>query len=84
MCERATSMTILCLSHLLWCPDPDTYDTIFVIASYGFIISVAIFCVNPLSLTKSQEPYIIEDDGDEKIFFSHDGKLDQATGAVEG
>ena len=77
-------MTILCLSHLLWCPDPDTYDTIFVIASYGFIISVAIFCVDPLSLTKSQEPYIIEDDGDEKIFYSHDGELDQATGAVEG
>ncbi|MBR5288941.1 MAG: hypothetical protein IKU34_10205 [Clostridia bacterium] len=48
------------------------------------IIGVAKFSVNPLSLTKSQEPYIIEDDGDEKIFFSHDGKLDQATGAVEG
>ena len=48
------------------------------------IIGVAKFSVNPLSLTKSQEPYIIEDDGDEKIFYSHDGELDQATDAVEG
>ena len=48
------------------------------------IIGVAKFSVNPLSLTKSQEAYIIEDDGDEKIFFSHDGELDHATGAVEG
>ena len=48
------------------------------------IIGVAKFSVNLVSLTKSQEPYIIEDDGDEKIFYSHDGELDQATDAVEG
>jgi len=52
-------MTILCLSHLLRCPNPDTYDTLFVIASYGLYYRCSNFVRQSVFVDKIQEQSVV-------------------------
>ena len=75
-------MTILCLSHLLRCPNPNTYDTLFVIASYGLYYRCSNFVRQSVFVDKIQEQSVVRVTVT-GLANKHELKLSQATTTKE-
>ena len=62
--QKATSMTIPCRFNRLWCPESGTYDTIFVIASYGLYYRCSDFERQSVFVDKIARMIYFQDDDD--------------------
>ena len=66
MCQKATSMTILCHSYLLRYPESSTYDTLFVIESYGLYYMCSDLGSQSVFIDKIPRAICCQGDGDEE------------------